>query len=178
MRDGATGRSGGPRGWARSILGGRSGDCGLLCSLIDPSADKANLLFGQRIPFAFRRHGVVFHQSRHTVNERALRAILGNHIRAILAAFQSCRQRVETQFALLLFGTMAFEAGFFKDGLDVLREGHSFFLGGGWNLAEVGASAQKRGPKRESEDGEAETEYAGGEEGSFVRVHSEFSAKR
>ena len=35
---------------------------GLLCPLIDPSADESNLLFGERISLTFWRHGGVFVQ--------------------------------------------------------------------------------------------------------------------
>jgi len=44
---------------------------------------------------------------------------------------------VQAQFALLLLGPVALEAGTFEEGLDVLLVGHALLGGGGGQLAGV-----------------------------------------
>src|SRR5260370_3712301 len=97
----------------------------LLRALIDPGPNQPDLLFGQRrnlvLVIGWRHEHIFVTDVRHIVNQHAFRAVADLNDFAVLAAFQSGCERVESQFSLLLFGSMTLDAGLLKDWFDINR---------------------------------------------------------
>ena len=64
------------------------------------------------------------------MNERALHAVAGNNVRAVVAPFERRCVAGEAEMALGFFRAVTAEAGRFEDGLDVA--GEIYLCLGGW----------------------------------------------
>ena len=104
---------------------GRLGDGGFVgpgCALINPRAQKSNLL--RRQPPAFFWHDQIFFQSSDEMNHPAFGAATGNDGRPGSAAFQRGGFHIPAQIIFLLVRSVAGVAMLREDGLNIVDEIH------------------------------------------------------
>ena len=115
-----------------------------LHALVNPRAEFADLLGGERFPLARRGHLLLRVHPRDQVDEPALRAAPRQDDHAVLTAAQRGGAAVEAEAALGIHRAVAAQASAFEDGLDVAREVNRGG-GGGRELAGVERTATQHG---------------------------------
>ena len=90
--------------------------------VIDPGAKEGDLFSGEGFAFAGRGHFGIFDEASGEMNEGTFRAVAGEDVGAVFAAFERVFAGVEKEFAFGFLGIVAGEAGFFEDGLNVFGE--------------------------------------------------------
>src|SRR5204863_2154888 len=128
----------------------------LLRPLINPGPNQPHLSLRERLPFVGRGHPVVLiADAGYVVNQHAFGAFAGLDYFAVLPALEGGGEAIDTEFALLLLRPMAFEAGFLKDGLDVLVVSQALGIRSRRQLADVHwfFICRHRAEQRKPEDG-------------------------
>jgi hypothetical protein len=109
----------------------------LLCAVVDPGADQADLVLRQWLAFVLGRHHAIFERAGNGLNEHAFFAVPRSDYLAIFTPFFDGFEAVEAKFAFLFFFAMAFEAGLLENRFDVLGVGHVGPAGSRGNFAKV-----------------------------------------
>lgn len=116
----------------------------LFRTLIDPGAQEANLLAGERGefgPLVFGRHFHFLDEVGREQDQRAFGALAGDDHRVFaFAAFEQRCAAAHLKFAFGFVRPVAFAAGILDDGFDVLREAQIFFRGRGSEFAGIDRS--------------------------------------
>ena len=90
--------------------------------MIDPGAKQGNLVIGERLALAGRRHFGIFDEASSEMDDGAFCAVARDDVGAVFATFEGVFAGVEEKFAFGFFWIVAREAGFFEDGGDVFLE--------------------------------------------------------
>src|SRR6266511_1416728 len=123
----------------------------LFRALINPRADQADLLGGQRFGrrpesaratarsarFRLGRHAEFVINPGHGNHQQTFFAVTGYHHFAVFTAFEHGLKVVEAQFAFLLFFAVAAEARGPKQRTNVFGVGDTLFGGSQWKFAEI-----------------------------------------
>ena len=99
-------------------------------ALINPITNQVGLCLGEGLPFVWHDIIVITRQCDPAI-KLALVGLLWNDHHSILAPLERNFFRIEAQFPLLFLGSVAFNAGFLEDRLNILRKinlGLSFAL--------------------------------------------------
>src|ERR1051326_2871654 len=101
----------------------------LLCALIDPCANQADLRLAQRLAFIGRRHPIVLiTNAGYVMDQHAFGAVARFDDFSIFPAFEHGLKAIDPELGFLFLLTVALEAGFLKYGFNIFVEGNALGL--------------------------------------------------